>query len=336
MAKKPIEQAIDAVRLDWSVRNLVDRMVDGTVDFDTPIQRGYVWNRKKDSLLIRSIIKGIPISNFYFNKVGKVYEGLEGKQRSSAMYGFIKGHYALHASSSPIMFGGDIVTLAGKKFEELPDALRHKIETYVLDARCFDEMTLEDKIEFFVLTNSGKPVTPTDISRIKVKSRNAFIKLAEHPAIATSLSASNKKKCMDEDVIQDAWLLCFEPNPNLLNVVRGEVLAQKEMLDWQVVALTKALAYLTILFTTVNNKQRLSKMKAKTHLVSLIYMAHLANEKEMSAEEFVEKVVAFFNADGRTATVDDDYNAACLSGSARADQVAIRMEAVHRALEMKG
>ena len=58
----------EANQLNWNVDELIAQNAKGTIDFNVPIQRGYVWDNKRCSLLIHSILLGIPISEFYFSK----------------------------------------------------------------------------------------------------------------------------------------------------------------------------------------------------------------------------------------------------------------------------
>ena len=53
------------MNINWNARQLVKMCMNGSITFDNAIQRGYVWDLKRKSLLIESMIIGYPIPAFY-------------------------------------------------------------------------------------------------------------------------------------------------------------------------------------------------------------------------------------------------------------------------------
>jgi len=215
----------EANTLSWNIDELVKLNKKESIDFSVPVQRGYVWDNKQRSLLIHSILLGIPISDFYFNKVGNIYEGLEGKQRNKALCDYVNDTFKLHANIPAVqMDDGTSVNIARHSFLSLPSELKNRILRYPLRVYWFDDISLDDKILIFTRINSGKPVTPADISRIKVCSRKKFISLANHSAISTIVREQAKKKFVDEDIVEDIWILSNTDKPSLLNTYRMPIL----------------------------------------------------------------------------------------------------------------
>ena len=318
----------------WNVSTLKEENKNNTLDFDVPIQRGYVWNHKKNSELIHSLLIGIPISDFIFNKVGNKYEGLEGKQRTKAICDFVDGIYKLHASLEPVkMRDGSFFDIAKRQFDDLPKELQEKILSYSLRIYWANNMTDDDKILIFSRINSGVPVTKADIARIKVPSRKAFAKLRDHQALAANVRPAALKKYADEDIIQDIYILSYVDNPCLLTASRTTTLASIEVTDVQKEELTNALDYMLAFYQTIKTDKRLySKLRAKTHITMLGYMAVIALRNDISQEVFIEKAKAFYNGEGRVVTISNAYNMAASSGSARTENVCIRMNEVTAAL----
>lgn len=77
---------IKKLNIQWNARQLAKMCMNGSITFDNAIQRGYVWDVKRKSLLIESMILGYPIPAFYSKRgENKVFDMLDGKQRSNAI-----------------------------------------------------------------------------------------------------------------------------------------------------------------------------------------------------------------------------------------------------------
>ena len=85
--------------INWTAKQLCKMMDKGTINFDNSVQRGYVWDLKRKSLLIDSMINSYPIPPFYAAKNENGYDMLDGKQRASAIHEFISGKFALKGLS---------------------------------------------------------------------------------------------------------------------------------------------------------------------------------------------------------------------------------------------
>ena len=81
--------------INWNARQLAKMAQNGTVSFDNAVQRGYVWDNKRKSLLIHSMLIGYPIPPFYAAKNENRYDMLDGKQRTNAISDFINGKFEL-------------------------------------------------------------------------------------------------------------------------------------------------------------------------------------------------------------------------------------------------
>jgi hypothetical protein len=328
-------RATEANQLNWNVDELVTQNKNGTIDFNVPIQRGYVWDNRRCSLLIHSILLGIPISEFYFSKTkGGKYEGLEGKQRNKALCDYVSNLYKLNANTPPVTADdGTEITIARHTFDQLPTELQNRIRRFALRIFWFDDPSIDDKILIFTRINSGKPVTAADIARIKVLSRKEFISLVEHPAIAMIVREKGKLRLTDEDIVEDIWILANMDSPNLMNKYRAAVLESNEMTGKQHKELTRAFDYMLAFYKSVeNNKKLLTRLRNKTHVIMLGYMGVMAVRNGISKAGFVEKATAFFSTDGTKTTNSEKYNLASTSGSSNPEQVKVRMDEVVRAL----
>ena len=87
--------AIKKANIQWSAKQLTKSIEKGTITFDNAVQRGYVWDQDRKSLLIHSMLEGFPIPAFFASKDENGYSMLDGKQRSNAIADYINGNYFL-------------------------------------------------------------------------------------------------------------------------------------------------------------------------------------------------------------------------------------------------
>ena len=81
---------------DKSVRDLVAMIDDGDIDLDPDYQRNYLWDNKKASLLIESILLNIPIPVVYVaENDDSEWNVIDGLQRLNSLYRFFKNEFKL-------------------------------------------------------------------------------------------------------------------------------------------------------------------------------------------------------------------------------------------------
>ncbi|EJB8415576.1 TPA: DUF262 domain-containing protein [Vibrio vulnificus] len=81
---------------DKSVRDLVAMIDDGDIDLDPDYQRNYLWENKKASLLIESILLNIPIPVVYVAENDDAeWNVIDGLQRLNSLYRFFKNDFKL-------------------------------------------------------------------------------------------------------------------------------------------------------------------------------------------------------------------------------------------------
>ena len=158
-----------------------------------------IWDRKRKSLLIHSLLMGYPIPSLFFAKEGDTLHVLDGKQRLTSIQAFVDDKFALSTSTPNI---GD---LAGKKFSELGKELQRKIWDYQLDLTVVEETTEEEMEELFVRWNNGMPLVRIETTRVILgQSVHKFIReVTEMPFFKekVKLSNANKRRCVNEELV---------------------------------------------------------------------------------------------------------------------------------------
>ncbi|MBA4211225.1 MAG: hypothetical protein C0454_16995, partial [Parvibaculum sp.] len=107
---------------DWTVETVVSQIRKGNIDVEPDFQRRNAWNDGKRSLLIESLILGIPVPEIVLATAPdnpKSFIVIDGKQRLLAILGFIDPDFAA-SWDKPRLQGLQVrVDLNGKTYEAI-------------------------------------------------------------------------------------------------------------------------------------------------------------------------------------------------------------------------
>ena len=89
--------------ITWGANQLASMIKNNKIVFDNIIQRGYVWEQKRKSAFVESMVLGVPIPDVFAKryddgsgkKNSNVYDIMDGKQRLSTIYQFINNKFSL-------------------------------------------------------------------------------------------------------------------------------------------------------------------------------------------------------------------------------------------------
>lgn len=314
-------------RPGWNVGKVLEMLKDGSIDYDVPIQRKFVWSHFTKSRLIESLALGYPVSDIYLNEVDGKYEVIDGKQRLSSILEYIdEKSFALHR-------GIKEDDMKRKRFEQLSESTKTTILGYGLEIYGFRNLTIEQKKDIFRRANSGKPATPSELARIDILSRDAFISFSEHPAISNNLSRTLQIKGVDEDIVENAYILAYCDEPSLVSSFRSRYLKETKVTKEQNSEMLQALNYVNFLYnSTKSNEQLFRKMKNRSHIISMIVMAVMAIREGVDISTYMEKASRFFIEDGLKVTISDAYNASVQVGSIKPENLRVRINELEKQL----
>lgn len=147
----------------------------GDIDLSPEYQRGKVWSKDKQQLLIDTIIKNMHIPPIYFRVLEKeFYECVDGQQRCIAIFDFFDNKFPLAKK-----YSGD---LGGKYFQDLPSNMRDRIEDYELMVFEISNATDEEIREMFDRLQRGMTLTAGEKLKAKTGAVHTFItQLTTHP-----------------------------------------------------------------------------------------------------------------------------------------------------------
>jgi hypothetical protein len=152
-----------------SVFELLRKEARGDLVLAPNFQRIDVWDRKHKSELVESILMGIPIPLIYlFEDENGIRQIIDGKQRITALKGFINGDITL---SNLTM----LPALTGKKFVDIAPALQAKLEDFQLHCYIIQPPTPEHvKFNIFERVNrSGVNLNKQEMRHALYQGRSA-------------------------------------------------------------------------------------------------------------------------------------------------------------------
>ncbi len=147
---------IDELAIRDEPRTAVDvvrRIKQGRFVLDPDFQRDFVWDEKKQSRLIESILMRIPLPVFYVaeDANGRLIV-VDGRQRVTTLKRFIDGDLTLDLD--------DRRDLHGKKFDELEPRLQNRVEDCQLRFYIIDHKVPERaRLDIFERVNGGEVLT---------------------------------------------------------------------------------------------------------------------------------------------------------------------------------
>lgn len=350
-----------------AVWELVEKMDDGEINFDTAWQRSLVWDIARKSLLIHSILYGYAISPLYFAEGadGEQYDSLDGKQRSNTICSFIKGEFALKnvpPFDIPRKYDHDdegVLVLEGKKFDDLPEWAQKVIKQYQIDVVVYKRITDTEIREFFSRLNYGKTMTATEITRVKTPCLEKFQELAHMEAVQMVMTETARKSFVDENLVMQIYQCVTKDENDFSSKVFREWVQGLEVLDNDSVSLIHdALEVFGILYKRFKNihemmrgkdaaaKKLVTMLKKRIHFVSSVYAITLilkkrgwtdtlTQEEIRDAADIADKFLrSFFRLETNNgyASYSDDYNNTVTSGSAKAEAVTKRKAAINSAV----
>ena len=297
------------LNINWNARQLAKMCETGSIIFDNAVQRGHVWDEKRDSLLIESMVIGYPIPPFYAKRgESKVFDMLDGKQRSSAIRRYLNNEYALTGVGEE---------LEGKYFSDLPQEVQDEIISYSLTVYYFEDITDEEVNEMFYRLNNGKPLTAIELTRVKAKSFEKIKDLSKHEIFTEALKESQINRYTNEDIVIKALVMLNCEKPSLKNDFIRPWIIETEITDTMAADVQDALYCIQVIHEGLVEREHIKaakKLYTRTHLISFIPLAKKICKGEGTAAELAKFVNYFFTPE-RGVTINHAYNNHCASGS---------------------
>jgi len=285
-----------------------------------------MWDVEKKSLLIHSMVYGYAIPAMYFTRdENKVYDSLDGKQRSNAICEFMNDEFALVTDTPPVYDDdGNMEDISGMTFSQLPEWVQDRINEYSLTIYYYEDMTEQEIREFFRRLNNGKPLTAVELTRVNTPCLVVFQQLAEHDAIQNVVTAAGKRRFTDENIAMQLYHMATVENPDFSTKSFREWAKSVETDNEVIGKIQSGLDAYCSFFAELDpaaDKKILRTIKTRTHFVSCAYYCYLAVQEEATQDEINQTLRTFFSGNPSTS---EDYNKTVGSGSAKPGAVQTR------------
>ena len=320
----PIKSNLEKHTVSWLKRQDNDNLLKKNIS----IQRKEVWDHEKKSNLIVSILLDIPIESLLFEEAeSESYNILDGKQRTLSLCSFLENGFALSERIRAKEVDG--VSLVGMVFSALPEEMRNRILEYELSISILRALDLEERATVFFMRNQAVSLTKMDLSLVMLgeKAMDIFTRLCKHDFMQSKIKLTEpaRRKHDDLKILLQYLILCQRPESGFSgseimtlcdDIKNGEA-------DIGEVEITQILDYLNTAFA--EKRQYLKRV----HVPIVLYTAQAAIQQGIPAENFQNLLDIFFTSLPK----DEEYMAACKSGSAKRANVRIRVKAMSRILD---
>jgi len=134
-------QEITSYTVGNSVRTIVDMIDQDIIDLKPEFQRAFVWDIRRASKLIDSLLSNLPIPNTLLGKYKKTekFIVIDGQQRLKSIYFFIHGEFKEDQKDRPFRLSGlENKSWNGKLYSELDEVLQRKIQNAIINSTIVD------------------------------------------------------------------------------------------------------------------------------------------------------------------------------------------------------
>ena len=327
--------------ISWSCKQITKMFNNGVLKFDNIIQRSYVWENKRKSDLIHSLIEGYPVPPFYARKVDGKYDFLDGKQRMNAIAGFINGDYYLEGIPEITYLdeNGEKVTedLNDVNFENLPESVQDAIKDYTLTIYYYEDITDEQIRELFRKLNNGKPLSTKEKNIANMIDIANITELGKHELFERMLSDKAIDARKQLPIVMKMWAMLNKEikdvsfdGKSFNELVSSTVTTEEERQEIVDVMDYYINAYNLVPERVTVDRFALKKMVNETNVVSLVPFVKKAIENAVSEELFADWLGELFT---KEKTVSYEYGEVCKSGAAKNSSVVKRNEELDKAWE---
>lgn len=296
------------------------------ISFSHKLQRPVgQWNRLNKSLLIHSLLTGIPVNPIYIVDEDKTIYTLDGSQRVSTCIDFLNDKFSLSNNTPDISMienGEEVIyEIAGKKFSKLDEDVQNTLLACSLNFCTISEYTDDEVKEMFKRQNSGKPLNGK-LLRVVYSSdefSDSVFELANHSFIDKLMTSAQRKNGSDRDLIIQTLMLIMTNKDNDFTSFMT-----KDIDNFVKNHGNESIEYVDMLRNALDNfDENFSEIKVP--VVSrpmILYSGYRVCKDNKSFEKFAEKVNEFLN----TYDENEEYKQFTQSGTSASQNVRGRFD----------
>lgn len=332
-----IRKGADRSSANWTARQLVELIEDGTVNFNIDIQRGYVWkDNEKKSAFIRSLILDRHVPPLYFNKIGDIYDGEDGKQRSLTIVKFMNDEFELCGLEEFTVKNdnGEVeeIDINGCKFSDLDKCFQNAIMDYNFTICFTDNAGQEEVADTFYNLNNGQALNSATMNRIKAKSKDQIIRLGKHKLFKEALSEIALDGHVNEDLVAKAHAILNDDEVSMDTKWIRPYMREVIITETDEELLNKVFDRIYNIHSMIEDKKIAKRIYARTHMISIIPIIVKSFNDGYSDKQMMEWFVTFF-CGKKSPTISKNYNDASGSGTGKNSAVKKRLEEIKKSYD---
>ena len=318
----------------WNAKQIAKMAEKGTLTFDNAIQRGFVWDNSRMSLLVDTMIRDYPIPPFYTIKIehdgNKTYDCIDGKQRSTTICKFRNNEFVLGDLEMVELENGEAFNISGRKYEDLPEELKDRFDSYTLTVYFFSEIEDYEIREMMNRLNNGKSISNYEKARIKANDLEVITRIAKHSLFMENLSDKAVRSYVNENLVVFSAMLLIKEEPCFESrYVRRfmETLEISQELEERLNRIFDRIQDIHESIEQIGFFSIAKKLVTRTHLVSIVPIIDRSLDEGRQMIEMRDFLKSFFSGKPSKNT---DYNSCAAYGSGKAKSIKIRIIALER------
>lgn len=311
-------------------------IANGKIDFDHIIQRSYVWERKRKSALIESMILGYPIPPVFAKRVddgtgkrgGNIYSIMDGKQRLSTVAQYLNDEFAL-TELPPVTYMDEGLNtecetdISGMKYSELPEAIQDQLSSTIFSVTYFDNLTKDEERELFKRLNAGKPLSTKSRLLASCSDIEGLLDVGSHELFDDMLTDKAKDNKNQVTLVMKAWCMMNMPVEEVSFEGKdfNPLFETASISDVERLKLDKVFGMIhDTHLTLVENKEKAvaKKLYTETHMISLVPFFEKALEVGIEVNTMADWLIDFFGSH------NEQYDIAAGNGSAKNSNIVVR------------
>lgn len=328
--------SLEKSSISWSAKQLKNMIANGKIDFDHIIQRSYVWERKRKSALIESMILGYLIPPVFAKRVddgtgkrgGNIYSIMDGKQRLSTVAQYLNDEFAL-TELPPVTYMDEGLNtecetdISGMKYSEFPEAIQDQLSSTIFSVTYFDNLTKDEERELFKRLNAGKPLSTKSRLLASCSDIEGLLDVGSHELFDDMLTDKAKDNKNQVTLVMKAWCMMNMPVEEVSFEGKdfNPLFETASISDVERLKLDKVFGMIhDTHLTLVENKEKAvaKKLYTETHMISLVPFFEKALEVGIEVNTMADWLIDFFGSH------NEQYDIAAGNGSAKNSNIVVR------------
>lgn len=308
--------------IPWSIRQFKSMEEKGSLNFDIAIQRkGNIWDIHRKSLFIHSLLYGYPVPNFHAKFDGNIYSFIDGKQRMTTVISYLNDEFILSDTTPTVQ----AVKIAGKKYSELPEEFQKLLNKTTFTITRFDHITDEEIEEMFFRLNNGVSLKTIESTRVLLGTENMkTVETLSNHSFFLSKSSISRKRYTEQESVLHLIMLTKNKETGFSSRELKVFVERYRRIPFEEELIHTVQSRLDFLDKAFDKKRKYIK---KLHLPMIYYLVEKAQEVDVAPEYFGLWADEFY----KELNKESAYGQACQSGSAKKENVQIRLSEIEKA-----